>query len=162
MKIFCKKEFDPRKVKDVKNDRTSDNPGWIDYNTMRKKIRLADQHGLKSFADVLCVAVHERLELDGYKIRRATKEEEVTLKNGWVCCQVIEWDKVRPSKFTKERDKWRGIVNSKTWKKKILTNDDELLDFFNNLTVKSILDFSKLVRNLDGSITIFYNYHKDL
>ena len=87
-------------IKYVKYDSNSCDPQWVDYNTERKKIYLANSKGYKFINTRLSISTDERLKNDGYSIRLAKEGEMVSNPNDpeWPLNHIVSWDKVPESK----------------------------------------------------------------
>jgi len=156
--IYLKHQTQPETnytwISDVKWDDVSADPHFIDYNTMRKRIRTADKDGLKKIVDRMSSAVWERLEWDGYTIRLATEEEKIPQPDGFPLIHVVEWERFMPSKrVKKENPDDTGLM----WRE-ILIRDCDVVKYLNMLTDEEYLENNeiRLVKKNDGMTTIYY------
>lgn len=160
-KIYLKHQTQPETnytwVKDVKWDSSSKDPHFIDYNTMRKKIKLANRKGLKKIVDRMSVATHHRLERDGYTIRMATEDEKIPQPDGFDLNQVVEWKKIMPSRESRLEEE-QQLKMKIQWRSKHVNRGD-ILKYLNILTNEMEIETNniKLIPIDTHNVTIFYH-----
>jgi len=118
-------------IKDVKLDNNSMDPYWVDYNTIRRRIQLANANGYKSLYCRLSIASDERLTHDGYKIKvlKDTNEWAPNMENPeYPLNHLIEWKLVLPSREFKRN--YKPIDPLQVQKDRFV--DELIIDLSNN------------------------------